>query len=82
MIEIFYDGKWRLFYPLSSLSYYVEGDYYDNRTLKELPDRIHGKVFSGVTGYNPVYTYLTAEKTKLREVHNSKHFPLYSAQYY
>ena len=75
MLEIFYNNKWRTFYPLSNLSLYVGDDYYDKRNLKDLPETISGKVFSGVCGHNPVYTYLTTDKSKLREsdLYNSKY---------
>jgi hypothetical protein len=81
MIEIFYDGKWRLFYPLSNLSYLIEDDY-DNRPLINLPETISGKMFNGVCGSNPVYTYLTTKKSKLREINYSDNYPLYNSKYY
>jgi hypothetical protein len=81
MIQIFYDGKWQIFYPLSDLSIYP-GDDYDNRQLKQLPDLVYGKMLNDVCESNPVYTYLNVDKNKLREVDTCSNYPLYSSKYF
>jgi hypothetical protein len=56
---------WKKFYPIKELSI---DEVYDERPLSEMEDKIYGKYASGTSGYNVVWTYLMADKSKLRPI--------------
>jgi hypothetical protein len=56
---------WKKFYPIKELC--MDLEIFDSRPLSEMEDMMYGKYVSGTSGYNPTWTYLTVEKSKLRE---------------
>jgi hypothetical protein len=57
--------SWKKFYPIKELC--MDLEIFDMRPLSEMDDIVYGKYISGTSGYNSTWTYLTAEKSKLRE---------------
>ena len=65
MIEIYDKDKaiWTEFYPVN-----VNTNEIYKKKLEDLPEEVMGKYVSGVVGYTPVWSYVTVEKDKLREI--------------
>ena len=60
------ETTWKKFYPIKDLS--IDDEVYDERPLSEMEDKVYGKYVSGTSGYNVMWTYLTVDKSKLRQV--------------
>ena len=67
MIEIYDKEKaiWTQFYLVE-----VNTDEVYEKKLEDIPEEVLGKYVSGIVGYTPVWSYVTVEKDKLREINN------------
>lgn len=63
-LEAFDGGKWKTFFPLNLSLFDI--DDYNKSSFENLPNEVYGKLFNGMCGYNPVWTYLTVKKKDIR----------------